>query len=83
MAVLSDLPPELILHTVSLLTRETILDPHYCLPESTFPEVKRELVPDLPSITADLKTIGRLDFRAEYGPAARSSTLTIFGSHLS
>ncbi|KAF7347317.1 Ankyrin repeat domain-containing protein [Mycena venus] len=49
MAVLCDLPPELILHTVSFLTREIILDPDR-LPGYRNSEL--ELVPDLPSVNA-------------------------------
>ncbi|KAF8204143.1 ankyrin repeat-containing domain protein [Mycena galopus ATCC 62051] len=47
----AELPPELILVTVSFLTRETILDPHYCLARYTVPH-ESQLVPDLPSINA-------------------------------
>ncbi|KAJ7196175.1 ankyrin repeat-containing domain protein [Mycena haematopus] len=57
MAVFSDLPPELLLHiTVSFLTRETKLDPLYCLKE--YIPRGPELVPDLPSINALCQTSG-------------------------
>ncbi|KAJ6578779.1 ankyrin repeat-containing domain protein [Mycena vulgaris] len=56
-----ELFPELILHIASLLTRETILDPHRRLhPHAPFdlwrahhyPSPKPQLVPDLPTINA-------------------------------
>ncbi|KAF8204473.1 ankyrin repeat-containing domain protein [Mycena galopus ATCC 62051] len=50
MAMMVDLPPELILHIVSFLTRKTILDSNDRLPE--YNSSKRKLVPDLPSINA-------------------------------
>ncbi|KAJ7361118.1 ankyrin repeat-containing domain protein [Mycena albidolilacea] len=49
MAVFSDLPPELVLHIVSFLTRETILDPDHCLMSYND---QPELVPDLPSLNS-------------------------------
>jgi len=54
MAVLSDLPPELILHIVSFMTRETMLDRHGNLPG--YKSREPELVPDLPSINALTRT---------------------------
>ncbi|KAF8204491.1 ankyrin repeat-containing domain protein [Mycena galopus ATCC 62051] len=52
--LLVEVPPELILHTVSLLTREAIVDPGDRLVE----RISRgpELVPDLPSINALCQT---------------------------
>jgi hypothetical protein len=57
MAVLAQLPPELILHTVSFLTRLKILDADNRLPENMHYSRTRHgkpklLIPDLPSINA-------------------------------
>jgi ankyrin repeat protein len=49
MAVLSDLPPELVHRIISLLTRVIRLDPEHHL---GFMRQRRKLVPDLPSINA-------------------------------
>ncbi|KAF8204376.1 ankyrin repeat-containing domain protein [Mycena galopus ATCC 62051] len=49
--MLSELPPELILHIVSFLTREIMLNPGRRLLEYPFEGLKK-LVPDLPSINA-------------------------------
>ncbi|KAF7374390.1 Ankyrin repeat protein [Mycena sanguinolenta] len=54
-----ELPVELILYTVSFLTREIILDPRMRLPVSRLPRRpprKPALVPDLPSINAITRT---------------------------
>ncbi|KAF8204497.1 ankyrin repeat-containing domain protein [Mycena galopus ATCC 62051] len=52
--MLAEVPPELILHTVSLLTREAIVDQGHRLVERISREP--ELVPDLPSINALCRT---------------------------
>ncbi|KAF8136008.1 ankyrin repeat-containing domain protein [Mycena galopus ATCC 62051] len=52
MAVLVELPPELVLHTVAFLTRETIIDPEEHLKEEYREPQQPELVPDLPSINS-------------------------------
>ncbi|KAJ7933944.1 hypothetical protein B0H13DRAFT_687035 [Mycena leptocephala] len=57
MAALSGFPPELILHTVSFLTRLSILDKHRHLPEHRGVGLgshisEPQLIPDLPSINA-------------------------------
>ncbi|KAJ6520339.1 ankyrin repeat-containing domain protein [Mycena sanguinolenta] len=54
--MLSKLPPELILTVVSFLTRETILDPQYRLPENEHRIQQPELIPDLPSINTLSRT---------------------------
>jgi ankyrin repeat protein len=54
MAALAGLPPELILHIVSFLTRETILDKDGFLPSHKPREL--ELVPDLQSINSFSQT---------------------------
>ncbi|KAF8204217.1 ankyrin repeat-containing domain protein [Mycena galopus ATCC 62051] len=55
MAVFPDLPPELLLHITSYLTRETIIDPYNHLAKMP---LRGELVqvPDLPSISALSRT---------------------------
>ncbi|KAF7347333.1 Ankyrin repeat protein [Mycena venus] len=57
MAALLDLPPELILHIVTFLTRYILADPEKLLPRaSEEQELVPELVPDLPSINALCRT---------------------------
>ncbi|KAF7347329.1 ANK-REP-REGION domain-containing protein [Mycena venus] len=53
MAVLLDLPPELILHIMTFITRRTLVDPEKHLPRAS---EEQELVPDLPSINALCRT---------------------------
>ncbi|KAF7366403.1 Non-specific serine/threonine protein kinase [Mycena sanguinolenta] len=53
MARLAELPSELVLHTVSFLTREIVLDP---MVRPDFELGKLELVPDLPSVNALSRT---------------------------
>ncbi|KAF8178568.1 hypothetical protein K438DRAFT_1265777 [Mycena galopus ATCC 62051] len=55
MVILSQLPPELILHIVSFITRETLLDPKQRLRRRGVryrPDLRSKRVPDLPSINA-------------------------------
>ncbi|KAJ7361103.1 ankyrin repeat-containing domain protein [Mycena albidolilacea] len=54
MAILSPLPPELILHIASFLTRDKILDPDHLLPGEK--SGQPELIPDLPSVNALCQT---------------------------
>ncbi|KAJ7242558.1 ankyrin repeat-containing domain protein [Mycena haematopus] len=51
MAKFADLPPELILHIVTFLTRETVIDVE-CRLQEYYKAPERALVPDLPSINA-------------------------------
>ncbi|KAJ6520416.1 hypothetical protein C8R45DRAFT_1086280 [Mycena sanguinolenta] len=51
MAKLADLSPELILHIVPFLTRETVIDVE-CRLQEYYKTPERELVPDLPSVNA-------------------------------
>ncbi|KAJ7837327.1 ankyrin repeat-containing domain protein [Mycena olivaceomarginata] len=54
MAILSLLPPELILHIASFLTQETILASDHLLPGEK--SGQPELIPDLPSVNALCRT---------------------------
>ncbi|KAK7063697.1 ANK-REP-region domain-containing protein [Favolaschia claudopus] len=56
MAVLLDLPPELVLHIVSFLNRETVLDKDNWLPAFNHRNRHPELAPDVPSINAFSQT---------------------------